>query len=87
MPNSVIIGKNIGVKINTAGVISINIPTNNNKLIIKRTPAARWGTPEDLQGTAVFLSSNASDFVNGYVVYVDGSIDFFLLYLNKSKMY
>ncbi|MBJ2176037.1 gluconate 5-dehydrogenase [Aureibaculum sp. A20] len=45
-----------------------------NEFIIKRTPAARWGDPEDLQGTAIFLSSKASDFVNGHVVYVDGGI-------------
>ncbi|MEN8766018.1 SDR family oxidoreductase, partial [Wenyingzhuangia sp.] len=45
-----------------------------NDFIIKRTPASRWGNPEDLQGAAVFLSSHASDFVNGQVVYVDGGI-------------
>ncbi|NIJ46477.1 gluconate 5-dehydrogenase [Wenyingzhuangia heitensis] len=45
-----------------------------NEFIINRTPAARWGDPEDLQGAAVFLSSKASDFVNGHVVYVDGGI-------------
>jgi gluconate 5-dehydrogenase len=45
-----------------------------NEFIIKRTPAARWGAPEDLQGAAIFLSSKASDFVNGHVVYVDGGI-------------
>ena len=45
-----------------------------NDFIISRTPAARWGDPEDLQGTAVFLASKASDFVNGHVVYVDGGI-------------
>jgi gluconate 5-dehydrogenase len=45
-----------------------------NEFIINRTPAARWGTPEDLQGAAIFLSSKASDFVNGHVVYVDGGI-------------
>ena len=45
-----------------------------NEFIIKRTPAARWGTPEDLQGAAIFLSSKASDFVNGHVIYVDGGI-------------
>ena len=45
-----------------------------NAFIIKRTPAARWGNPEDLQGAAIFLSSKASDFVNGHVVYVDGGI-------------
>jgi gluconate 5-dehydrogenase len=37
-----------------------------------RTPAARWGTPDDLVGAAVFLSSSASDFVNGQIIYVDG---------------
>ncbi|WP_010136037.1 gluconate 5-dehydrogenase [Ochrovirga pacifica] len=45
-----------------------------NEFIINRTPAARWGDPEDLQGAAIFLSSKASDFVNGHVVYVDGGI-------------
>ncbi len=45
-----------------------------NEFIINRTPAARWGNPEDLVGTAVFLASKASDFVNGQVVYVDGGI-------------
>jgi gluconate 5-dehydrogenase len=42
--------------------------------IVSRTPAGRWGDPEDLQGTAVFLASAASDFVNGQIVYVDGGI-------------
>ena len=45
-----------------------------NDFIINRTPAARWGDPEDLAGTAVFLASKASDFVNGQIVYVDGGI-------------
>ena len=45
-----------------------------NEFIISRTPAGRWGDPEDLQGAAIFLSSKASDFVNGHVVYVDGGI-------------
>ncbi|AXP80179.1 Gluconate 5-dehydrogenase [Mariniflexile rhizosphaerae] len=45
-----------------------------NDFIISRTPAARWGNPEDLAGAAVFLASKASDFVNGQVVYVDGGI-------------
>jgi gluconate 5-dehydrogenase len=45
-----------------------------NDFIIQRTPAGRWGNPEDLAGTAVFLASSASDFVNGQVVYVDGGI-------------
>lgn len=45
-----------------------------------KTPAARWGTPIDLMGTAVFLASDASNFVNGQVIYVDGGI---LAYLGK----
>ena len=45
-----------------------------NDFIINRTPAARWGDPEDLTGTAIFLSSAASDFVNGQIIYVDGGI-------------
>jgi len=45
-----------------------------NEFIIGRTPAGRWGDPEDLQGAAVFLASKASDFVNGQIVYVDGGI-------------
>lgn len=45
-----------------------------NEFIISRTPAGRWGNPEDLAGAAVFLSSNASDFVNGQIIYVDGGI-------------
>lgn len=45
-----------------------------NEFIINRTPSGRWGDPSELQGTAVFLSSRASDFVNGQVVYVDGGI-------------
>ena len=45
-----------------------------NQFIIDKTPAARWGTPEDLMGPAVFLASDASNFVNGQVLYVDGGI-------------
>lgn len=45
-----------------------------NDFIIGRTPAARWGDPEDLSGAAIFLASKASDFVNGIVLYVDGGI-------------
>jgi gluconate 5-dehydrogenase len=45
-----------------------------NEFIIQRTPAGRWGDPDDLAGTAVFLASKASDFVNGVIVYVDGGI-------------
>ena len=45
-----------------------------NDFIVSRTPAARWGDPADLGGTAVFLASRASDFVNGHILYVDGGI-------------
>lgn len=45
-----------------------------NDFIISRTPAGKWGDPDDLAGTAVFLSSSASDFVNGQIIYVDGGI-------------
>ncbi len=51
-----------------------------DQFIISKTPAARWGTPEDLMGPAVFLASEASDFVNGHILYVDGGI---LAYIGK----
>lgn len=51
-----------------------------DSFIIAKTPAARWGTPEDLVGPAVFLASDASNFVNGHVLYVDGGI---LAYIGK----
>lgn len=51
-----------------------------DQFIIAKTPAARWGETEDLQGPAVFLASDASDFVNGHVLYVDGGI---LAYIGK----
>jgi gluconate 5-dehydrogenase len=39
-----------------------------------RTPAKRWGKPEELVGAAVFLASSASDYINGQIIYVDGGI-------------
>ena len=45
-----------------------------NEFIISRTPAGRWGEPEDLQGAAIFLAAKASNFVNGQILYVDGGI-------------
>ena len=51
-----------------------------DQFILSKTPAGRWGTPEDLMGPAVFLASNASDFVNGHILYVDGGI---LAYIGK----
>lgn len=51
-----------------------------DQFIISKTPAARWGKTEDLQGPAVFLASDASNFINGHVLYVDGGI---LAYIGK----
>lgn len=51
-----------------------------DQFIISKTPAARWGDTADLQGPAVFLASDASNFVNGHVLYVDGGI---LAYIGK----
>ncbi len=51
-----------------------------DSFIVAKTPAERWGTPDDLMGPVVFLASNASDFVNGHVLYVDGGI---LAYIGK----
>ncbi|WP_439488680.1 gluconate 5-dehydrogenase [Algoriphagus sp.] len=45
-----------------------------NDFIVNRTPAGRWGDPDDLGGAVVFLSSAASDFINGQILYVDGGI-------------
>ena len=51
-----------------------------DSFIIAKTPAERWGTPEDLTGPAIFLASDASNFVNGHILYVDGGI---LAYIGK----
>ncbi|EPH60789.1 putative gluconate 5-dehydrogenase [Enterococcus faecium 13.SD.W.09] len=51
-----------------------------DQFIVAKTPAARWGEPEDLAGPTVFLASEASNFVNGHVLYVDGGI---LAYIGK----
>lgn len=51
-----------------------------DQFIVSKTPAARWGEPSDLAGPTVFLASNASDFVNGHILYVDGGI---LAYIGK----
>jgi gluconate 5-dehydrogenase len=45
-----------------------------NKWVTARTPAGRWGEPDELIGVAVFLSSAASDFMNGQTIYVDGGL-------------
>lgn len=51
-----------------------------DQFIVSKTPAGRWGTTADLQGPAVFLASDASNFVNGHILYVDGGI---LAYIGK----
>ena len=51
-----------------------------DSFILAKTPAARWGEPEDLMGPVVFLASDASNFVNGHILYVDGGI---LAYIGK----
>jgi len=51
-----------------------------DQFILGKTPAGRWGTPEDMVGPCVFLASSASDFVNGHILYADGGI---LAYIGK----
>lgn len=51
-----------------------------DQFILAKTPAGRWGEAEDMVGPAVFLASNASDFVNGQILYADGGI---LAYLGR----
>ncbi len=51
-----------------------------DQFILSKTPASRWGTTDDLVGPAVFLASDASNFVNGHILYVDGGI---LAYIGK----
>ncbi|MCI8400163.1 MAG: gluconate 5-dehydrogenase [Oscillibacter sp.] len=51
-----------------------------DQFIVGRTPAGRWGEAEDLMGPAIFLASDASNFVNGHVLYVDGGV---LAYIGK----
>ncbi|HPF03611.1 MAG TPA: gluconate 5-dehydrogenase [Bacteroidales bacterium] len=45
-----------------------------NDLVMTRTPAGRWGEPQDVANAALFLASEASNFVNGHILYVDGGI-------------
>ena len=56
----------------TASIREGNHPFND--LVMTRTPAGRWGEPEDVGNAALFLASRASDFVNGHILYVDGGI-------------
>ena len=56
----------------TANTAALQADETRNRQILERIPAGRWGEPEDLAGAAVFLSSPASDYINGHVLVVDG---------------
>ena len=56
----------------TANTAALQADEVRNRQILERIPAARWGEAEDVAGAAVFLSSAASDYVNGHVLVVDG---------------
>lgn len=58
--------------IETANTAALRADETRNRQILERIPAGRWGSPEDLAGAAVFLSSAASDYVSGHVLVVDG---------------
>jgi 2-deoxy-D-gluconate 3-dehydrogenase len=56
----------------TDNTAALQADETRNRQILERIPAARWGEPEDIAGAAVFLSSSASDYINGHVLVVDG---------------
>ena len=56
----------------TNNTAALQADETRNRQILERIPAGRWGDPEDLAGAAVFLSSSASDYINGHVLVVDG---------------
>nr|WP_303243835.1 2-dehydro-3-deoxy-D-gluconate 5-dehydrogenase KduD [uncultured Cellulosilyticum sp.] len=56
----------------TNNTAALRADQDRSEAILDRIPAGRWGTPEDMQGPAVFLASEASNYVNGYTVAVDG---------------
>lgn len=56
----------------TANTAALQVDETRNRQILERIPAGRWGEPEDLAGAAVFLSSSASDYINGHILVVDG---------------
>ncbi len=70
--------KNVHVNAIAPGYMATEMNTNlinddkRNKEILERIPIGRWGTPEDMKGLAVFLSSPASDYINGAIIPVDG---------------
>ena len=71
-------GKNININALAPGYMATVMNTaimndeNRNDEILKRIPAGRWGTPDDMKGPVVFLSSAASDYLNGAIITVDG---------------
>lgn len=56
----------------TDNTTALRADAARNEAILERIPLGRWGTPEDLQGTVVFLASEAAAYINGYTVAVDG---------------
>ena len=56
----------------TANTTALRADETRNRQILERIPAGRWGKPDDLAGAAVFLSSTASDYMNGHILVVDG---------------
>ena len=56
----------------TKNTSALRSDETRNRQILERIPAGRWGTPDDLAGTAVFLSSAASDYLQGHILVVDG---------------
>lgn len=56
----------------TNNTAPIRADEGRSAAILERIPAGRWGTPDDVMGPIVFLASNASDYVNGYTVAIDG---------------
>jgi gluconate 5-dehydrogenase len=71
-----------GIQVNAIGPGYFKTPLNQalvdnpefSSWLEKRTPAGRWGNVEELQGAAIFLASDASSFINGHILYVDGGI-------------
>lgn len=70
--------KNINVNaiapgyMNTEMNVNLVNDINRNQEILNRIPAGRWGTPNDMKGLAIFLSSSASNYINGAIIPVDG---------------
>lgn len=56
----------------TANTAALRADEQRNRQILERIPAGRWGSPEDIGGTAVFLASSASDYISGHILAVDG---------------